>query len=186
MTWPTCPFWDYSLKLYGSPGVEAACLDLQRRHGLDVNLVLWACWLASLGIELDEATFERGSKAVSSWQAEVVRPLRALRRRLGARVDRAKPESVVALWPEQAKQLRQDVLAVELDGEHLAQLALSHLSEGLSPSRPKGLDLGCANLMRIRHFRSDDRDALRALLRQAYPAAASEQLASALRSITIS
>ena len=43
------PFWDYSLALYGRPGVEACCLRLQDRLGVDVNLLLLCCWLAARG-----------------------------------------------------------------------------------------------------------------------------------------
>ncbi|MGI9492931.1 MAG: TIGR02444 family protein, partial [Geminicoccaceae bacterium] len=50
MDWPESPFWDYSLSLYGRPGVEQACLELQRRHGLNVNLLLFAFWLADRGV----------------------------------------------------------------------------------------------------------------------------------------
>ena len=31
-TWPHELFWDYSVALYSRPGVEAACIELQRRH----------------------------------------------------------------------------------------------------------------------------------------------------------
>ncbi len=78
MAWPDNPFWDYASALYGRPQVEAACLELQRRHGLDVNLVLLCCWQASRGCALEPATLRRAKAAVASWQAEVVRPLRAL------------------------------------------------------------------------------------------------------------
>lgn len=183
MTWPKSPFWDYSLVLYRRPGVEAACLGLQRRHGLDVNMVLFACWLADRGIELDQMTLERAKNAVSSWHVEVVRPLRALRRRLGARIGQAEPDNIAALWPEHADHLRRDVLAVELDGEHLAQLALARLSENLQPGDRGGPDLAGFNLARYWRFRSNDRRDLRTLLHQAFPEAAAEDLAGALRSM---
>jgi uncharacterized protein (TIGR02444 family) len=95
MDWPDNPFWDYSVELYRRPGVEPACLELQRRHGLDVNLVLLCCWLASRGVELDPATLREARHAVASWQAEVVRLLRALRQRLKARLADPEPRSVV-------------------------------------------------------------------------------------------
>jgi len=44
-------FWRFSLDAYGRPGVAAACLDLQDRHGCDVNLILYALWLGRAGGE---------------------------------------------------------------------------------------------------------------------------------------
>ena len=46
---PDCAFWDFSLEAYARPGVAPACLDLQERHGADVNLLLFACWLSASG-----------------------------------------------------------------------------------------------------------------------------------------
>ena len=79
MAWPANPFWDYALDLYRRAGVERACLELQGRHGLDVNLVLLCCWLGRRGIETDEAWMRAATAAVERWQAEVIRPLRAAR-----------------------------------------------------------------------------------------------------------
>lgn len=186
MIWPKSPFWDYSLRLYGRPGVEAACLALQRRHGVDVNLVLFACWLASLGIELDQVTLARAKKTVSDWQLEVIRPLRALRRRLRVRLDHGDPDTIASLWPDQAEALRRHVLATELDGEHLAQLALAQVSVDLKPTRPASTSLASVNLTRYWSFRSNDLHDLRTLLHQAFPEATPENLASALSSIEAS
>jgi len=42
------PFWDFSLAVYRRPGVAAACLRLQDEAGVDVNLLLYFCWLATV------------------------------------------------------------------------------------------------------------------------------------------
>ena len=52
MDFPAHPFWDFSLALYRKPGVAAACLRLQDGPGLDVNLLLYACWTAANGAGL--------------------------------------------------------------------------------------------------------------------------------------
>ncbi len=31
------PFWDFSLAVWGREAVEPACLELQARHGIDVD-----------------------------------------------------------------------------------------------------------------------------------------------------
>ncbi len=81
---PTTDFPSFAEALYARPGVAAACLDLQDRRGLDVVLLLYACWL---GVRSRGLTREQGSTLIAStqsWRFEVVRPLRRLRRRLRA------------------------------------------------------------------------------------------------------
>ncbi len=180
MPWPEEPFWTYSLELYARPGVEAACLELQRRHGVDVNLVLLCCWLATRGIELDQITLARAKRAVVDWQAEVVRPLRALRRRLGATLSQPEPNTVPAWWPELAGDLRLRVLALELDGEHLAQLGLGQVTAELKPTARPGPALAGRNLQRYWTFSGGDLHSLRNLLRAVFAEASVEDLAVAL------
>jgi uncharacterized protein (TIGR02444 family) len=176
MDWPADAFWDYSTELYRRPGVEAACLDLQRRHGLDVNLVLLCCWQASRGGRLDRALLSRAGEVVASWQAEVVQPLRALRQRLKVRLADPEPGSVVELWPGLASAIRPQVLALEIEGEHLSQLGLSRALDGLPASAPPGVALAGANLHAYWPFDGRDRHALRALLANAFPEAAAPEL----------
>lgn len=60
-----------------------ACLELQERRGLDVNVLLFAAWAgAACGVRLSAAGLARADAAVASWRAEVVHPLRAVRRRV--------------------------------------------------------------------------------------------------------
>jgi uncharacterized protein (TIGR02444 family) len=180
MDWPANPFWDYSVELYRRPAVEAACLELQRRHGLDVNLVLLCCWQARLGGRLDRALLARAAEVVASWQAEVVRPLRALRRRLKARLADPEPDGVVEHWPAIASEIREQALALEIAGEHLAQLGLSRALVGLAPSAPPGVALAAANLHACGWFDARDRHALRVLLANAFPEAAPAELEASL------
>jgi uncharacterized protein (TIGR02444 family) len=180
MEWPANPFWDYSVALYGRPGVEAACLELQRRHGLDVNLVLLCCWQATRGVELDPAALSRASAAVASWQAEVVRPLRALRQRLRATLVDPEPGGVVELWPELAAAIRERALALEIDGERLAQLGLCRAVSGLPARAAPGVTLAGANLRRYWQFDRRDRHALGALLGEAFPNAPPNALEASL------
>ncbi len=93
---PTTDFPSFAEALYARPGVPAACLDLQDRRGLDVVLLLYACWL---GVRSRGLTREQGATLIAStqsWRFEVVRPLRRLRRRLrvgheGIPRDRSEP-----------------------------------------------------------------------------------------------
>ncbi|QCG96555.1 TIGR02444 family protein [Azospirillum sp. TSA2s] len=82
------PFWDFSLAVYGRPGVPACCLALQDRRGVDVNVLLFAAWAGlECGVRLSAGDLARIDGAVSGWREEMVRPLRALRRRAKAEDD---------------------------------------------------------------------------------------------------
>ena len=180
MDWPANPFWDYALELYRRDRVEAACLELQQRHGLDVNGVLFCCWLARRGIALDEAVLGRIAAATEPWQEDFVRPLRALRDRLKAALAEPEQGSITARWPELAAALRRRVLALEIDGERLEQLVLAELAAGLAPTATPGLALAGANLRRYRRFAAGDRQALETLLQAAFPRASASEVAAAL------
>lgn len=73
-------FWRYSLLLYSRPGVAKACIALQDRHGLDVNMMLFAMWAGSRGRTLQDREIEVLMAACATWQDRVVRPLRTIRR----------------------------------------------------------------------------------------------------------
>ena len=76
------PFWDYSLATYGRPQVAEICLALQDNFEIDVNFLLYALWLGSGGYELTETHLSALEGEVARWRAEVLKPLRALRRQL--------------------------------------------------------------------------------------------------------
>jgi len=116
---PDDPFWSFSLATYARPGVSEACLDLQDRLGLDVNLVLFALWAgAGCGVRLTVAELQRLDHAVSAWRRDVVVPLRGVRRTL---------KNVPGIEP-----FRLRIKAAELESERLQQAALRTIS-GLQP-----------------------------------------------------
>jgi uncharacterized protein (TIGR02444 family) len=178
--WPANPFWDYALELYRRPGVEAACLELQQRHGVDVNIVLLCCWLAHRGAAADAAFLARIAQAAEVWQQKVVRPLRAVRSQLKSALTAAQPGSIAACWPELAATLRQQVLALEIDGERLEQLMLAELAVECGPAAAPGVALANVNLSRYWRFAPADRVALATLLHAAFPDVPTSEIAAAL------
>ncbi len=76
------PFWDYSLATYRLDGVAATCLELQDTCGLDVNLLLYGAWLASMGQRLSDEHLAAVEVEIVDWREQVIKPLRALRRQL--------------------------------------------------------------------------------------------------------
>jgi uncharacterized protein (TIGR02444 family) len=118
------PFWDYSLAVYARPGVAEACLALQARHGLDVNILLFCCWASARGRALSLEEIEGLMAAVGPWHEGVVKPLRAVRRWL--KDQETAPGAA-------AEALRQEVKAQELEAERIEQQILAEtlaLGEG--------------------------------------------------------
>jgi uncharacterized protein (TIGR02444 family) len=82
-TGSTVSFKRFALALYGSEGVADACLDLQNRHDLDVNVVLFGAFVGAVRRQtLTIADLDLAHRRVAAWHREVVRPLRAVRQRL--------------------------------------------------------------------------------------------------------
>lgn len=93
-------------------------MRLQDEFGLDVNLLLFACWRGvSGGRELLQADWCRLIDGTKDWRRDVVEPLRAVRRFL--KEQGASPQSSA---------LRDRVLALELDAEHAEQLTIVELA----------------------------------------------------------
>lgn len=73
----------FALELYRRPGVADACIALQNRHDLDVNVVLFAAFVgAAQRRMLTTHDLTLAHRRVDAWHQEVVRPLRAVRQRL--------------------------------------------------------------------------------------------------------
>lgn len=182
-TWPDSAFWTFSVDLYDRPGVEAACIALQDRRGLNVNLLLWSLWLADCGVVLDQSALGRAEAAVASWQTDIIEQLRRLRRRLRQQIDHAGADDIAGQWPGQVKTLRETILALELDCEHLTQLALGRLGDGLKPTRRASAKLAGDNLGCLGTFEEEDRGDLANLLMQVFPDAHQSRLDAALDGI---
>lgn len=118
---PVSPFWTFSLRLYGKADVPAACITLQEKSGVDVNVLLFCLFAAKSGRALGVADVARIISAIDPWKAGAVIPLRAARMFL-----RTPPSMVDA---DGAAALRQRVKAIELEAERLQQ-------EGLFKSFP--------------------------------------------------
>jgi uncharacterized protein (TIGR02444 family) len=162
------PFWAYSLRLYRKPGVAPACLGLQDRLGLDVNVLLFCLWTASRGLPLAPRTMAAAVDMSLMWSANVVRPLRSVRR---------------FLKPMQLPAFRGQVARAELAAEKLEQMLLFGLL-AQSPERPAGKpsgDVAGANLGRYLRrarlrLRAADTADLIAIVTSAFPDADGRRL----------
>lgn len=98
-------------------GVGPALIALQDCRGLDVNLMLFAAWLGLSGRGLlDPVGLAAADRAAAGLRAEIVEPLRGLRRRL-----KASPDADV-------QRLRAGVAALELAAEEIVQRRLADLA----------------------------------------------------------
>jgi uncharacterized protein (TIGR02444 family) len=114
---PPNEFWDFATRLYAREGASDACLNLQERHGVDVNVMLFCCWVASSGRGVfRDGELDAALGAVSAWRGRVVEVLRVLRHDLKDGMPPApKPLS---------DDLRRVVVECELHAEHIEVLML--------------------------------------------------------------
>ena len=162
---PDDPFWDFSLAAYRRPGVATACLSLQDRRGIDVNMALFCCWVgASGGGILDGLEMAAALAVASPWQRDMVVPLRRIRKDLKG------PGGG-------SEMLRRRVASAEIDAEHAEQLLISSTwARRFDGSRTETLRINdaCANLRRYLEALDlapgeADRADLAALLGGAFP-----------------
>ncbi|WP_375379832.1 TIGR02444 family protein [Pseudomonas hormoni] len=142
--------WSFSLGTYARPGVEAACLTLQSA-GVNVCLVLCGLWLGQRGVACNEQRLQQLHNVAEPWDADVVRPLRALRMQW----------KVVATEDAELNALREQVKALELEAERHLLLRLERSAQSWPQDEAtdlsawlEGVAAGAAHL---------DRDALHQL-----------------------
>jgi uncharacterized protein (TIGR02444 family) len=142
--------WTFAVRLYAAPGVADACLGLQDRFGCDVNLLLFAAWMAAVGKhtltskEMNEAALD-----VQDWRTEIVRPLRGVRRRL---------KTDPPLVPDAASEaLRAGIKAIEMEAERLQLARLERLAAKwhAGPTRQSGGDASANLKTALRVFVDD-------------------------------
>ena len=105
--------WDFAQRLYGRPGVEHVCLQLQEA-GADVCLLLCGAWLQQAGVACTPARLADLQAIAQPWQTEVISPLRQLRQNWRTAAQRQAPLAA----------LRERLKGLELDAEQQLLLAL--------------------------------------------------------------
>jgi uncharacterized protein (TIGR02444 family) len=117
---PGSRFWSFSLAVYSSSGVQAECLDLQERYGIDVNLLLFCAYVGAVcGAVLPAVALREARDLVGVWHRDVVQMLREARRALKPFAAAAPSSSCAA-----AAELRNTVKAAELEAERIEQTTL--------------------------------------------------------------
>ncbi len=180
MDFPAVPFWDFSISLYSKPGVGAACLALQDRHEIDVNILMFCLWLADDGYPAATGAEMRAYRhAVEPWHQEAVRGLRAVRKWMKP----ARPP----VDHDLAQSIRARLQKLEIDAEHLEQVTLYNCV--YTKKRPLDdstkLSNAVANIgIYFRELgiepREDDKCSLAEILRHAFPTKDDAAIAAAL------
>jgi uncharacterized protein (TIGR02444 family) len=106
-------FWRFSLAFYARPGMADACLELQDKATVDVNVMFYLLFLASRGRQTDDIDVARIAGIAQAWRDTVVVPLRAVRRALKSPIGPYVPALTSAL--------RSDVKRTELAAERIQQ-----------------------------------------------------------------
>jgi uncharacterized protein (TIGR02444 family) len=122
------PFWQFSIKFYAVPGVADACIELQDKAQVDVNVLFYLLWNATQGRSFNAADVTEIEQKIGPWRELAVVPIRNVRRALKS------PPPVME--PAAAESLRTRVKAVELEAERLQQEALYGLAQTSRLGRP--------------------------------------------------
>lgn len=139
------PFWDFSVTAYRVEGVADACLRLQDRHGVDVNLFFYFCWLGSVrdsAVERDEVAAV--VDATAEWREQVVRPLREVRRRMKLGFPGMDAGAV--------ESLRTQVKRIELESERQQQDFLYATTKSVNEKRDLSVLAAARADRNIRHY----------------------------------
>lgn len=131
-------FWDFSLAFYALPGVAEACLALQERCGVDVNVLLFLLYLARVGRLLSPVDVEKIDALAAPWRQAVVVPLRSVRRALKESVGEFRPDATAAL--------RTEVKRIELAAERVQQETLERLFPLGAIGEPHADSAACARI----------------------------------------
>jgi uncharacterized protein (TIGR02444 family) len=123
--------WERASRAYESAEVERLCLALQDDHGQCVSYLLWAIWAGEQGRVVNAGMASHAAELAHDWELSVLKPLRAVRRRLKSSVpgisDTAREASRERLKDEEiaAEQLLLDALEAMTPaaGRHTGDLA---------------------------------------------------------------
>lgn len=140
MEFPTSEFWNYSSQMWSLPEVESICLELQNQHDLNVNLLLFCCWIGEQQLRLDENQVKTLVEAAEPWET-VIKPLRSSR-------DVMK-QQLLAMPAELIDQTVKNITEMELNAEHMQQISLEKaisLEQFSSCESESGIECSLCNL----------------------------------------
>lgn len=161
--------WRFACSFYASDGVASACLALQDKLGVDVNILLFTIFARiERGVVLDPSDLGLVDGLVLGWRGEIVQPLRGLRTRL-------KTGPAPAPSPFTGH-LRNRIKAAELEAEQIElALLIDWLDRRPARSGSSTADAETIPMMVTRYFCAQPIEAL--------PPAVEDALASLSRAV---
>ncbi len=150
-------FWDFSVRTYRTQGVPDACLALQNEYGVDVNLLLFCCWIGATRGDFEDPLFEAALSFSGAWSGNLVRGLREVRTWMK---HEGCPDARVPT--DQCMALREKIKGCEFEAEKIQQDVLESFSAATGPrSMPQSEQVAAiaANVRRYFHAIRIDYDA---------------------------
>ncbi|VAW58316.1 hypothetical protein MNBD_GAMMA08-2651 [hydrothermal vent metagenome] len=128
MDFPKSEFWNYSTQIWTLPNVESLCLELQNDHDINVNLMLYCCWVGDKNLNLNDDDLQILLDTIQPWQT-MIKPLRDSRKLM--------QQHLIAMPANMIDQTLENISEMELNAEHMAQLALEKAlkPEKISPCK---------------------------------------------------
>ncbi|GJL97797.1 MAG: hypothetical protein DHS20C06_16140 [Hyphobacterium sp.] len=146
-------FWDWSLEKYDGSDVKSACLDLQDTFGLNVNILLWCCWLAQENRDAS-ALIEQAVHTIEPWSSNFTCAIREIRQQ--------------ASEDPHAASLYKSLLACELDAEQIEQSMLFDLASAAQEAGCGIIDLARTALLTYADIKGVETD-FTPLLKAVFP-----------------
>ena len=149
------PLWQYACQVYSKEGIEPALIELQDRHGADINLILQALWLATEGKEWSQTCV---SGDYNQWVAEQVIPLRKMRRNMkitcAQHRELTKNQAQDKEYAGVMEDFRQQVKVLELKAEQygLAMLFLNNKRQTAEKSLENDPALAKSNVLKCAEY----------------------------------
>jgi uncharacterized protein (TIGR02444 family) len=142
-------FWGFATSFYANPAVEAQCLTLQDKQGVDVVTLLFFIWLGLEQGQLTDIAIRTIASRCGLWSDHLVKPLRSSRRWM------KEEQSLRSADPEGFDNLREAIKQDEILAEKLLAKGLVSFWQSLSTPiirATPGPDAAKANCTLYFHF----------------------------------
>lgn len=123
MDFPNSNFWNYSSQVWTLPEVEKLSLELQNEFDTNINILFYSCWLGDKNRCLSDDDLQVLLDTIQPWQT-IIKPLRDSREMM--------QKSLIAMPKQLAKQTLGNISEMELNAEHMTQLAME---KALNPEK---------------------------------------------------
>ena len=137
MNFPDSKLWSFSEQTYSLPEVKDICLDLQNNFDADINIILYCLWIADKCIKLNQEDVKALIQATLPWQNSILKPLRDARKMM--------KQHIIAMPAELQEQTISNLREMELNAEHMSQMALEKIID-VNKSSQETPAVECATL----------------------------------------